>query len=212
MGGAEEASGWARGALVVRGIAALAFGLLTLSLPGITLDVLVILWGAYVLADGLSLLASALSGATREHRPLLVLRGAAGVAAGVLTFVWPGITALVLLYVIVAWAAAIGVLELSGVARHRHAIRHAWLVALNGLLLIAVAVALVTAPVAGALAITWLIGWCAVSLGVLILMTAWRFDLQFGRPFKRSAHNDGEEAGAARHADPSRSVGTTGRH
>ena len=189
----EAVTAWSWVSLAVRGVAALAFGLVTLIWPGPTLDVLVLLWGAYTLVDGVSLLAAVVSGApgTRAHRPLLIVEGIAGVAAGIVTFAWPGITALVLLYLIAAWAAVIGVVEIGGAVHHRPEIRHHWLLVLNGALLLAFAIVLVAAPVAGALAITWLIGWWALVFGVVLLGAArWvrRAPVPIDRPVGRARH------------------------
>jgi uncharacterized membrane protein HdeD (DUF308 family) len=172
---AEEASGhW--GWLALRGVGALVFGVLTLVWPGLTLDVLVVLWGVYALFDGVSVLIAVVGGspATRAHRPWHIISGVAGITAGVLTFVWPGITALALLYVIAAWATVAGVMEIATALRLRKEIGHHWLLGLNGILLVAFAIVLVAAPVAGALAITWLIGWWAIVFGALLLAAAWR--------------------------------------
>lgn len=162
--------------LALRGVGALVAGGLTLVWPGLTLDVLVLLWGAYALFDGVSVLVAAAANdpATRPHRPWRIISGVAGIAAGIVTFVWPGITALALLYVIAAWATVAGVMEIAMATRFRHASRHHWLLGLNGVLLVAFAITLVAAPVAGALAITWLIGWWAIVFGAFHLAAAWR--------------------------------------
>jgi uncharacterized membrane protein HdeD (DUF308 family) len=90
------------------------------------------------------------------------------------TFIWPGITALALLYVIAFWAMLTGVLELVGAVRLRRELKHEWLLGLAGLLSIAFGVMLVITPGAGALVITWLIGWYALFVGGLLLALAWR--------------------------------------
>src|SRR5512138_1364746 len=93
--------GW----IVLRGVAAVLFGLLAITRPGVTLAALVFMWGAYAIADGI--LAMVAGWRIRDHgRPLwsLVVAGVLGVAAGVLTFRWPGVTALALLVVIASWS------------------------------------------------------------------------------------------------------------
>ena len=176
--GEADGSGrrWAWRWLALRGVGALVFGGLTLVWPGLTLDVLVLLWGAYALFDGVSVLIAVAANdpAVRPHRPLRIISGVAGIAAGILTFVWPSITALALLYVIAAWATVAGAMEIAMAIRHREAARHRWLVGLSGVLLVAFAIVLVAAPVAGALAITWVIGWWAVVFGALLVAAAWR--------------------------------------
>jgi uncharacterized membrane protein HdeD (DUF308 family) len=131
---------------------------------------------AYVLVDGIFILAAIATGAqgTQQRREMLLLEGIASITAGVLTFVWPGITALALLYLIAAWALITGVLEVATAIRLRRAIRNEWLLGLSGVLSVLLAIVLVLMPGAGALAITWLIGWYAVLFGVLLLARAWR--------------------------------------
>jgi uncharacterized membrane protein HdeD (DUF308 family) len=160
---------------VVKGTAALAFGVAALLWPGITLLVLVMLFGAYALVDGAITIGAAITDdpAARGQRGWLVVRGTLGVVAAVVTFAWPGITALAMLLVIAAWAIAIGVIEIVSAVRLRDEIRHEWALVLLGLLSVAAGIALVASPASGALAITWLIGWFVLVRGVLHIAHAW---------------------------------------
>ena len=116
--------------VAVRGVAAVLFGLATLIWPDVTLWVLVLLWGAFVLVDGVFSVVAAVSGRrVVAHRGWLVFSGLVGIAAGIVTFVWPSITALVLLYVIAFWAIVIGALMIATAVRLRAAIRHEWALA-----------------------------------------------------------------------------------
>jgi uncharacterized membrane protein HdeD (DUF308 family) len=96
--------------LAVRGALAVVFGLAALIWPEITLRVLVLLFGFYAVVDGLLALAAVLVGGrlVSGRRGWLVFEGIVGIATGVFTFLWPGITALVLLYLIAAWAIVTG--------------------------------------------------------------------------------------------------------
>ena len=157
--------------LAVRGVAALLFGVATVIWPQITLTALVLLFGAYVLVDGSLTVAAVITDApeTRAARGWLLVEGIVSIVVGVVTFAWPDITALALLYVIAFWAAMTGGLELATGARLRHQISTWWIMAAIGVLSIAFAALLVISPRSGALAITWLIGWYAIISGALII-------------------------------------------
>jgi len=159
-----------------RGLAALTFGVLTLIWPDLSLRALVWLYGAYVIVDGVSVLINVVSGkaAPWERRAWLILLGVVSILAGLVTFVWPEITALALLGVIAGWALITGCMEIALAVRLRREIPDEWLLAATGVLSVGLAILLLIAPGAGALAITWAIGWFAVLFGVLNLALAWR--------------------------------------
>jgi uncharacterized membrane protein HdeD (DUF308 family) len=162
--------------IALRGVAAIAFGVLTLVWPGLTLWALVVLFGAYALVDGIFGLIEVARGAPGTHarRGWLIFDGLLGVAAGVITLAWPGITALALLLVIAFWAFFLGAIRLAAAIRFRDEIPHAWIPALSGALSIVFGALLVITPGAGALVITWLIGWFALLLGTVELVAAAR--------------------------------------
>jgi uncharacterized membrane protein HdeD (DUF308 family) len=158
-------------ALAGRGVVAILFGVLALVWPGITLHALVLLFGAFALVDGAMMVAAGLTGARDpqgRHLPL-VLQGLLGVAVGIVTFVWPGITALALLLLIAAWAFMTGTLAVGAAIRLRRVIENEWLLAASGGLSVLFAVALVVSPRSGALAVTWLIGIYALVYGVFLV-------------------------------------------
>jgi len=120
-------------AVLLRGIAGILFGIATFFAPAISLAALVLLFGAYSLVDGVFAIASAIRRrGDAERWWLLLLEGVAGVAAGVLTFIWPGITAIALLYLIAAWALVTGALEIAAAIRLRKIITDEWLLVLAG--------------------------------------------------------------------------------
>ena len=160
-------------AFALRGVAAILFGVLAFVWPGMTLAVLVLLWGAYALVDGVLALISAFR-TNNDHRWGLLLEGLVGIGAGLVTFVWPGLTALVLLYIIAAWALITGVLELIAAFRLRRAIRDEWWLVLGGVASLLFGVVLLAAPAAGALALVWLIAAYAIVFGVLLVALALR--------------------------------------
>lgn len=160
---------------LVRGILAILFGIATLVMPGITLIVLVVLFGGYALLDGVVL--SILSIKDRKYHPdwwLMLLTGLVGIGAGVVTFVWPGITAISLFYVIVAWAIVGGIFEVAYAIRFRKVIEGEWLLVLSGILSVVFGVLLIAQPVAGALTVLWLIGVYAIADGVTLVALALR--------------------------------------
>jgi uncharacterized membrane protein HdeD (DUF308 family) len=157
-------------ALVLRGIVAIAFGVLAFVWPGITLTALVFLWGAYALVDG----AFAIAAGVRSHAEnkrwwVLLLEGILGIAAGIVAFAIPGITALVLLLLIAAWAIVTGAFEIAAAIQLRKYIKGEWLLALAGVASILFGVLLFLNPGAGALAVVWLVGAYTIVFGVLLI-------------------------------------------
>ena len=119
--------------IALRGLAAVLFGVLAFVWPGMTLAVLVVLFGAYALVDGILAIVVAVRGGT-DHRLFMGLEGVVGVLAGLATFVFPGLTALVLLYIIAFWAVLTGVLEVVAAVRLRRAITNEWGLIIGGIL------------------------------------------------------------------------------
>ena len=161
---------WKR--LAVSGVAAVLFGLATLVWPGVTLWALVVLWGAFAFVDGITALSAAITDRLLVHRGWVAFWGLTGIAAGVVTFVWPSITALALLVVIATWALLIGISQIAFAIAARKEIPRAWSVALRGVLLVVLGVLLVISPGDGALGITWAIGWLTFLFGTVQLWLA----------------------------------------
>ncbi len=161
--------------VLLRGIIAILFGVATLVLPPITLVVLVTLFGAYALVNGL--ITSIMAIKDRKEQSdwgLYLLYGLVSIAAGVLTFVYPGITTISLFYVIVAWAIASGVMEIILAIQLRKVIKgEGWLV-LSGILSVVFGILCLVQPVAGALSVLWLIGLYAIAYGALLVVLAFR--------------------------------------
>ena len=161
-------------ALALRGLFALLLGLAAMVLPGVTLAAFVALFGAYAVVDGVLAIIAGVRAAERHERwwsP--VLRGLAGIVAGVLAFVWPALTALALLYLIAAWAIVTGVLEIVA-AVHLHRAHGEWLLILNGVLSILFGLLTIVWPGAGLITLLWMIGIYAVVFGAALLVLAFR--------------------------------------
>lgn len=160
--------------LLLRGIAAILFGVLAFAWPGITLLSLVILYGFYALLDGLFAILAAIKGGNIESRWWLILIGILGVAAGLVTFFWTGITALVLIMFIGAWALIHGIFEIVGAIKIRKEIDNEWWLILSGALSVIFGLAVLIMPGAGALALIWLIGAYAIIFGGMLVGFAFR--------------------------------------
>jgi uncharacterized membrane protein HdeD (DUF308 family) len=161
-------------AIVLRGIAAILFGLAAFLWPGLTLAVLIALFGAYALVDGVFTLIAAIRGGVQGSRAWLVVEGIVGILAGIVAFVSPGLTAFALVYVIAAWAVVTGVAEiLAGFRMHRGA-EHEWLLILAGVVSIIFGILLFVQPAAGALALVTVIGAYAFIFGILMLVFGFR--------------------------------------
>jgi uncharacterized membrane protein HdeD (DUF308 family) len=161
--------------MLLRGIVAVAFGILIFVQPQISLQVLVYLFGVYALAEGILGLWVALQARNDiESWWVLLLWGLLGIAVGILAFAKPGITALALLFYIAIWAIATGVLEIVAAVRLRQLIKDEWLLILAGLASLAFGVVLMLQPEAGALAVLWLIGAYAIVFGLVVVIFAFR--------------------------------------
>ncbi|HET9373865.1 MAG TPA: HdeD family acid-resistance protein [Chthoniobacterales bacterium] len=159
-------------ALALRGLFAVMFGLLTFFIPGITLLALVLLFGVYALLDGIFDIVSAFRSST--HHWAFVVEGIVGIIVGILTLIWPGITGMVLLYLIAFWAIFTGVLEIVAGIRLRAAIANEVLLILMGILSLLFGLLIIIFPGAGALAIAFWIGAYALIFGIMLIALAFR--------------------------------------
>src|SRR5262245_56786779 len=154
--------------LVVRGVCAIVFGVFAWTWPGVTLGVLVTLWGIYALADGVLAFASALSGSPGRRWGALIIEGVVSTAAGVAAFFYPGLTAIVLLWVIAAWAFVTGVLEIVAAIELRREISGELWLGLAGVASLIFGVLLVARPAVGAVAVVWIIATYAIAFGAML--------------------------------------------
>jgi uncharacterized membrane protein HdeD (DUF308 family) len=162
--------------MLLRGIAAVAFGILSLVWPAISALSLVLLWGAYTFADGIFSLGAAImgKGATTGSRWWLAITGVLGIAAGLIAFFAPALTGSVLLIFIAIWAIAIGVMAIVGAIQLRKEIEGEWLLILSGALAVLFGVLMFFQPAAGALAVIWMIATFAIIFGIDLIWLAFK--------------------------------------
>ena len=167
---------------VLRGVAACIFGVLLLARPGPSLAALVLLFGAYALVEGgFTLYSGIVAGGPDERGGLLVLAGAVGIVAGVLTFLWPAISAIVLFFVIASWAIVLGALQIAAGLRIRGIVEGAWLLALAGFLAIALGVIMFANPLIGVSLLVGVLATYAFLLGAVNVVLGLRLH-RLGQP------------------------------
>jgi uncharacterized membrane protein HdeD (DUF308 family) len=170
--------------LTVRGAVAVVFGVLAIIWPGLTILALALLFGAFALVDGIGMLVEAFRGRrTGAQRAAYLLGALLGVAAGVITLVWPGITAFVLVVLIGAWAVVTGVINIWAAT----VARRGWLLVLVGALSLIAGLLVLVRPGVGAVALALVIGVYAIIAGVLMLIEAWRVHREHGHPTNQPA-------------------------
>jgi uncharacterized membrane protein HdeD (DUF308 family) len=160
--------------LALRGAAAIAFGVIAFLLPGLTLEIFVLLFAVYAIVDGIFAILAGMRAAEHSERwwPFL-LEGLLDVAAGVIIVLWPGLSLLALVIVVGAWAVVTGIALL--IAAFRLGRRHGeWLLVLNGLVSLLLGVYFLISPIAGILVLAWWIGAYALIFGVLLVALALR--------------------------------------
>ena len=161
--------------LLLRGLFAIAFAVLTFFRPGISLTALVLSFGIYALADGVIMTWMAIAERKeQDHWWLLLIGGLLGIGIGVLTFATPGVTALALLFYIAIWAIGKGVLEIVAAIRLRKEIEGEWLLILAGLASVFFGAFLMARPGTGALTLVTFIAAFALFIGVLLVVLAFK--------------------------------------
>lgn len=167
--------------MLLRGIFAIIFGLIALLVPGIALLAIIYVFAAYALIDGILAVVVAIT--ERRFLPRwgwLLVEGVAGIIVGILAFVWPGETALILLYFVAAWAIVTGIMEIAAAFTVG-----SWLAGLAGVLSIVFGIILFVHPGAGLLSILWLVGIYAIVFGIVLIVHAFQLHSQPSSPLNR---------------------------
>ena len=172
--------------LLLRGVLAFMFGLLCFAYPGITLALLVILFGSYTLIDGLLAIAAAITRAkTQERWWSTFIEGIVGSMIGVLILTWPGMTSRRLLYLIATWAVLTGILKIVAALRLRRHIIGEWLLLLSGVASVVCGLFLFFMAGWGALAVLFWIGAYAVTIGLFLIVVALRLRRWVAQPIEQ---------------------------
>ena len=157
--------------VVLRGVLAILFGVLAFIWPAITWLTLIVMFGVYAIVDGIIAIISGFSRTKESPRWwTFLLEGLLGIGAGVVALIWPGLTSLVLIYMIASWAVITGILEIAAAVRLRNEISNEWVLGLGGLVSIGLGILLFFQPAAGGLAIIWTIAAYALIFGVLLVI------------------------------------------
>ncbi len=161
--------------LLLRGIAAIVFGVLAFAWPGLTLVTLVLFYGAFALVDGVIALVAAFTGGAKPVPTWwLVVVGLLGIGAGIATFVMPGITAILLILFMGAWALVHGIFEIIGAIQLRKEIDNEWMLIFSGVVSVLFGVIVLIAPGAGALGLIWAIAAYSIVFGISFVALAFR--------------------------------------
>ena len=161
--------------LVLRGVFAIIFGLIALFFPGIALRAFIIVFGVYAIIDGIAAVVISIQERGSLSRWGWVLfEGIISILAGIVAFVYPGITALALLFVVAIYAILTGILEIVAAFVIRGFAAREWALGIAGVLSIIFGIILFIRPGAGLLAILWLVGIYAIIFGILFIVRAFQ--------------------------------------
>jgi len=165
----------------LRGIAAIIFGVIALVWPGATIAALTLVFGCYLLVDGIFAVAAGLATSGQFSRWWTVaLEGLAGIVLGLMTLVLPGITAQAIIYLIAAWAVVTGVLEITSAIRLRREMANEIVMILSGLISIVLGIMLFAFPLDGAVSLIWLIGVFSLVFGFSLILLSLRLRRAWG--------------------------------
>jgi uncharacterized membrane protein HdeD (DUF308 family) len=165
-------------AMALRGIAAILFGLIALVAPGAVLISLAIFFAAYLLVDGIFGIVSAIRAAQKHERwGLLLAEGVLNIVVGIIAFLFPVGAVLTFVLMTAAWALMTGGLMVGAAFKLGRAHGRGWMV-LSGAVSILFGLALVMAPIIGAVVLTWWFGGYAIAFGALLLILAFKLRKQ----------------------------------
>jgi uncharacterized membrane protein HdeD (DUF308 family) len=160
---------------LLRGIAAIIFGTLALLMPGITLEVLVLFLAVFLLVDGaFNIFASLNHSKETKYWWLLLLEGIVSVLIGIITLIWPQITVIALLFLIVFWAMVNGFFRILAALQLRKYTKGEWFLIFSGIFSLIFGVLLLIWPDKGLLVLIWMLGFYAFIFGILLISFAFK--------------------------------------
>jgi uncharacterized membrane protein HdeD (DUF308 family) len=161
--------------VLLRGIFMVIFGLIALVSPGIALLTLVWLFGFYAILDGVAAIMIGIRTRGEPHWVWTIVQGVVSVLAGVIALIWPGLTALALLFVVAFWAIVLGIGEIGGAfaSRRRRSTSWGWTLA-AGILNVIFGILLLIWPASGILTLVWLVGIFTLVGGLALIVLAFR--------------------------------------
>jgi uncharacterized membrane protein HdeD (DUF308 family) len=160
--------------LALRGVVAILFAIIAFTKPGMTGEVVILLFGLYAFLDGIFALVAGLRAARRHRRSrALLFEGILNIAIGIIVFLLPGPALVALIYLIALWAIVTGVaLVAAGIALVR--LSGELLLMVSGLLSILLGIVLLVQPAVGIVALSWWLGAYALLFGIILLSAAFR--------------------------------------
>ena len=157
--------------VLTRGIVSVIIGIIAFVWPGVTIGSLLGLFALFALIEGAMNLYLGLGRHLGRNLPWgQFLQGVFGIAAGLVTFLWPSVTAQLLIFFIGTWAIINGILQLVAAVRLRKIIRGEWLLALGGVLSILFGIVVIGRPGAALVGLSWSLGAFAFLSGVLLIV------------------------------------------
>ena len=165
-----QASSYSRWMLILRAAISVIIGIMVLVWPGLTLITLVYLFGAFVLVDGIF---AVVAGFFRPYgKWSLIIGGILAIVLGIMMFFWPSITAIILLYLIAAWAIVMGIAAIVTAISLGGALGQEWVLVIAGAVLLLLGLFFLIRPGAGILSLLWLLGVGLIVNGVLLFIRA----------------------------------------
>jgi uncharacterized membrane protein HdeD (DUF308 family) len=174
-------------AVALRGVFAIIFALIAFFWPGATLLSFAIFFSAYMLVDGVFGIVSGIRAASNNQRwGLLILEGLLNILVGVIAFLMPGLTIVFFVTLMAVWSLVTGILMIVAAFRLNPEYGRGWLV-FSGIVSVLFGVALLIAPLVGAVVLTWWLGAYAMFFGIALVVLA----------FKLRSHKDDVVGGAS---------------